>query len=60
MFVDCQCAEQMEKGRAKRRKISQGGEEIGWEGEERGSSLYTGEALFVLGGKMGLFSAICN
>lgn len=60
MFIDCQCAEQMEKGREKRRKISGGGEETGWEGEERGSSLYTGEALFVLSGKMGLFSAICN
>lgn len=61
MFIDCQCAEQMEKGRAKRRrKRSGGGEETGWEGEERGSSLYTGEALFILSGKMGLFSAICN
>lgn len=46
MFIDCQCAEQMEKGRAKRRrKRSGGGEETGWEGE-RGSSFYTGEALF--------------
>lgn len=46
MFVDCQCAEQMEKGRAKRRKISQGGEEIGWEGEERGSSILVRLSLY--------------
>lgn len=48
----------MEKGRKKKDKW--GGEETGWEGEERESSLYTGEALFVLSGKMGLFSVICN
>ena len=73
MFIDYQCAEQMEKGRAKRRRkrsgggeeTGWGGEETGWGGEETGWEGERGEALFILvrlslSGKMGLFSAVCN
>lgn len=41
MFIDCQCAEQMEKGEEKRRKIS--GEERKQDGKEK-----RGEVLFIL------------